>query len=263
MAKKAGNVKAVKANSKPETNIKNDKSIEEIEEDLQLPESSEDEEDDEEEELSEESEGDDDEEDDDDDLEGLSSEDDEEEQIEEIKIQTKTSGHTVNKVINKEQSSGSATANKKSKTGIIYIGRLPNGFQEAELTQYFEQFGNIINLKLSRNKKTGKSKHFGFIEFDNLEVAKIAAETMNNYLLFGHLIKCEVVVESSLNGKDLFKGSDRKFKVIPWKKISKHKHDKPKSEKKWTKLVAGFEKQKEAKQKELKSKGIDFDLNNI
>lgn len=35
-----------------------------------------------------------------------------------------------------------------------------------------------------RSRNTGKSRGFGFVEFAYPEVAKIAAETMDNYLMF-------------------------------------------------------------------------------
>ncbi|ABN65543.1 predicted protein, partial [Scheffersomyces stipitis CBS 6054] len=242
-----------------------EKSVEQIEADLQLPQSSdeeveeqndEDEEDQDVSELSDESD------DEDEDLRGLSSEeeddDEEEEEAEkDIKSKIKRDGHLVNKTV----ISSEARASKKSKKrGIIYLGRLPQGFQEPEMKKYFSQFGSIINLKLSRNKKTGKSKHYGFIEFENFEIAKIAAESMNNYLIFGHLLRCEVVETAN---EDLFKNTEKNFKVIPWKKISKHKNDKPKSKEQWGKLVEKYENQKLKKQTELKEKGIDFDLNSL
>lgn len=49
---------------------------------------------------------------------------------------------------------------------------------------FFTQFGEVTRLKLSRNKKTGNSKHYAFVEFKYAAVAKIVAETMNNYLMF-------------------------------------------------------------------------------
>lgn len=39
--------------------------------------------------------------------------------------------------------------------------------------------------------QTGGSKGYAFIEFDCVEVAKIVAETMNNYLMGERIIKCE------------------------------------------------------------------------
>lgn len=261
MAKK-GSVKTKEVTKKTAASTSkksNEKSVEEIEADLQLPSSSDDEEseqdasEDEQDALSEESE--------DEDLQGLSSEEDEDDQYEDRKQVEKptksASGHSVNKTIVSESTSKSKASKSKSKNGVIYIGRLPEGFQEKELNKYFKQFGNITNLKLSRNKKSGKSKHYGFIQFDDYETAKIASETMNNYLLFGHLLKCEVVENPDEN---LFADSQKKFKVIPWKAISKHRHDKPKSKKQWEVLIKKHEQQKQKKQEELKSKGIDFSL---
>lgn len=37
--------------------------------------------------------------------------------------------------------------------------------------------------------QSGKPKGYAFIEFLHPEVAKIAAETMNNYLMFNRLLK--------------------------------------------------------------------------
>lgn len=39
--------------------------------------------------------------------------------------------------------------------------------------------------------QTGGSKGYAFVEFDCDEVAKIVAETMNNYLMGERLLKCE------------------------------------------------------------------------
>jgi nucleolar protein 15 len=37
--------------------------------------------------------------------------------------------------------------------GIIYVGHLPYGFDEAGLRQFFEQFGKILKIKLFRSQK--------------------------------------------------------------------------------------------------------------
>ena len=39
--------------------------------------------------------------------------------------------------------------------------------------------------------QTGRCKGFAFVEFACDEVAKIAAQTMNNYLMFNKLLKCK------------------------------------------------------------------------
>ncbi|KPL93591.1 RNA-binding protein-like protein 1 [Sarcoptes scabiei] len=74
--------------------------------------------------------------------------------------------------------------------GVMMIKNFPHGFYEKEMYKYFSQFGKITRLKIIRSRKTGKPKNYGFIEFRFRDVAKIAAETMNNYLMFDHIVKC-------------------------------------------------------------------------
>lgn len=72
-----------------------------------------------------------------------------------------------------------AASKEKEETGVIYIGRLPHGFYEHEMKSYFSQFGPIRNLRVSRNRKTGKAKHFAFVEFEDASTAEIVAKTMD------------------------------------------------------------------------------------
>lgn len=60
------------------------------------------------------------------------------------------------------------------------------------MKEYFSQFGDVTRLRLARNPKTGASRHYAYIEFSSLPVAEIVADTMNNYLLMGHLLRCNV-----------------------------------------------------------------------
>ncbi|KAJ3194096.1 hypothetical protein HK101_003484 [Irineochytrium annulatum] len=108
--------------------------------------------------------------------------------------------------------------------GVVYLGHIPHGFYEKEMRSYFTQFGNVLRLRLSRNKKTGQSKHFAFIEFESEAVAQIVADTMDGYLLFSHILTCKVVPKERLH-PDTFAGADRTFKKIPWNKIQRVKHN--------------------------------------
>ncbi|CBX91870.1 hypothetical protein LEMA_P045760.1 [Plenodomus lingam JN3] len=105
-------------------------------------------------------------------------------------------------------------AAKSNEPGVIYVGRVPRGFFEKQMKQYFSQFGKVNRLRLSRNKKTGASKHFAFVEFASSEVADIVARTMDNYLLFGHILKCKLLPTDQVH-PDLFKGAGQRFKVDP------------------------------------------------
>lgn len=110
----------------------------------------------------------------------------------------------------KELAAGSSKV--KEDTGVIYIGRLPHGFYEHEMRSYFSQFGPIRNLRVARNKQTGRPKHFAFVEFEEESTAAIVAKTMDNYLLFGHILKCSVIPKEQVH-EELFKGANKRFKV--------------------------------------------------
>lgn len=58
--------------------------------------------------------------------------------------------------------------------------------------------------------QTGASKHYAWVEFKHASVAKIAAETMDNYLMFDKVLNVKLVPPSALH-PDTFKGANRKF----------------------------------------------------
>ena len=89
---------------------------------------------------------------------------------------------------------------------VIYVSHLPHGFYEKELRQYLGQFGAVTNLRLGRSRKTGGSKGYAFVEFKYPEVAKIVCETMNNYLMFDKLVKCQLVPPEKMDRDGFLSG---------------------------------------------------------
>ncbi|XP_029661613.1 MKI67 FHA domain-interacting nucleolar phosphoprotein-like [Formica exsecta] len=82
---------------------------------------------------------------------------------------------------------------KPRRKGIVYVGHVPHGFYEEQMKDYFKQFGNVTRVRVARSKKTGKSRGYGYVEFLYPEVAQIAAESMNNYLMCGRLLKATYI----------------------------------------------------------------------
>ncbi|KAL2081014.1 hypothetical protein ACEWY4_022867 [Coilia grayii] len=141
--------------------------------------------------------------------------------------------------------------------GVVYVGHIPRGLFEPQLRAYFQQFGTILRMRLSRSKKTGGSKGYAYIEFDCDEVAKIVAETMNNYLMGERLIQCHVIPLEKVHPK-LFVGCNKAFKKPSQPAVSRYnkKHSQEELEKTKTKLL-----RKEAKlRKRLAAEGIDYDF---
>ncbi|KAL4732606.1 nucleolar protein [Fusarium chlamydosporum] len=151
-----------------------------------------------------------------------------------------------------------AKAKSDEDSGVIYIGRVPHGFYEHEMRQYFEQFGPILALRVSRNKKTGASKHYAFVKFAEASTAEIVAKTMDNYLLFGHILKCRVIPKEQIH-KDMFKGANRRFKKVPWNKMAGLQLEKPKTESAWANKVEKENSKRAKKAAKLKEIGYEFD----
>lgn len=124
---------------------------------------------------------------------------------------------------------------------------------------YFSQFGDISRLRLSRNKKTGASKHYAFIEFESEEVAQIVTETMDNYLLFGKLLKCKLIPSEKVH-EELFVGANKVYKPMNTVLVHRQKFNKPKTPEalaaKHSKL---FKAEKQIREK-LKAAGIEYDF---
>ena len=145
------------------------------------------------------------------------------------------------------------------KSSVIYIGHVPHGFYEDQMRGFLSQFGTVTRLRLSRNKKTGRSKHYAFVEFEARSVAKIVAAAMNGYFLAGRRLVCHVVKKDNVHEK-MFAGSNRKFRPIPWRMIEKQRHNAPRSEAQQKKVVSGLLSREKRKREKLKELGIDYDF---
>ena len=96
--------------------------------------------------------------------------------------------------------------------GVLYVGHLPKGFNESELKNFFQQFGQVTKLRVSRSVKTGRSKGYAFLEFAERKVAEIAAKAMNSYMIFGRTLDVHIMEEAH---KDTFKHGNRDWKFVP------------------------------------------------
>jgi nucleolar protein 15 len=143
--------------------------------------------------------------------------------------------------------------------GTLYVGRIPHGFYEPQMRAYFSQFGTITNLRLSRNKQSGASKHYAFIQFSSTAVAQIVADTMDNYLLFGHILKVKLLPKEQVH-EEIWKGANKRFKVIPRRKMEGESLKKRKTGEEWEKRIVKEETKRKRKAEALKEIGYEFDM---
>ncbi|XP_051939048.1 MKI67 FHA domain-interacting nucleolar phosphoprotein [Hippocampus zosterae] len=141
--------------------------------------------------------------------------------------------------------------------GVIYVGHLPLGLFEPQLKAYFKQFGTVSRLRLSRSKKTGGSKGYAFVEYTCDEVAKIVAETMNNYLMGERLIKCHVVPPEKCHDK-LFVGSERTFRKSSKPAVARYNQERTSEQ--VAKMTEKLLHKERNLRKRLAAQGIDYDF---
>ena len=127
------------------------------------------------------------------------------------------------------------------------------------MREYFSQFGTITKLRLSRNRVTGASKHFAFIEFESDGVAKIVANTMDNYLMFGHILKCKHAPQENLHPA-LWKGANKRFRKVPYTMLQKRALEAPKTAEQWETKNAKEQKKREQKAEKMKELGYEMKL---
>jgi len=67
----------------------------------------------------------------------------------------------------------------------IHIGNLSNDVSEEDLRQAFESFGQVISARIIKDKYTGQSRGFGFVEMLEQSQAQTAIKSLNGKELLG------------------------------------------------------------------------------
>jgi RNA recognition motif-containing protein len=70
----------------------------------------------------------------------------------------------------------------------IYVGNLSYDTTEDDLRIAFERFGQVTSATLIKDKYTGKSRGFGFVEMPSNEEAQAAIQGLNGTELTGRTL---------------------------------------------------------------------------
>lgn len=73
----------------------------------------------------------------------------------------------------------------------LFIGNLSYDVTDEDLKEAFSQFGEIASASVVKDRDSGRSKGFGFIEFAAEESALKAKEAMNGKNFNGRTIKVD------------------------------------------------------------------------
>jgi RNA recognition motif-containing protein len=61
----------------------------------------------------------------------------------------------------------------------IYVGNLAFGVDEKDLRSAFEEYGPVTSVNIIKDRETGRSRGFAFVEMSDAENARAAIEGLN------------------------------------------------------------------------------------
>ncbi len=71
----------------------------------------------------------------------------------------------------------------------IYLGNLASNIDDAGLSDLVTPFGKPTSTSVAKERSSGESKGFGFVEFANAEEAKAAIAGLNGKEIGGKMLK--------------------------------------------------------------------------
>jgi nucleolar protein 15 len=169
-----------------------------------------------------------------------------------VQIKSKDEKYKKSRSATRKAASKKKTAEAAANTSsVLYIGHLPPHFEEHELVQFLKQFGKVLNLRVSRSKKTGNSKGFAFVQMQSPGIAAIVADTLAGYIMFGQRrLVCHVVPPDKIHKKLFFKQT----------RVVKEKQATEKALGMMKVITSRLVSREQKKRETLKELGIDYDF---
>jgi RNA recognition motif-containing protein len=93
----------------------------------------------------------------------------------------------------------------------LYVGNLPFSTTEEELKSMFAQAGNVVSVSLIKDRDTGRSRGFAFVEFSSQAEAEKAVSLFNNTPLDNRTIKVNIARPREENSKYKKSGGSRRY----------------------------------------------------
>lgn len=80
-------------------------------------------------------------------------------------------------------------------TKKLYVGNLPFSTTDAELRELFEKHGAVASANVIMDRETGRSRGFGFVEFEDESAAQAALDALNGADLGGRPLRVNEAFE--------------------------------------------------------------------
>ncbi|KAJ2844631.1 RNA-binding protein Cwf29 [Coemansia brasiliensis] len=78
-------------------------------------------------------------------------------------------------------------------SAYIFAGGLPFELTEGDVICVFSQYGEIVNINLVRDKETGKSKGYAFLQYEDQRSTILAVDNLNGTKILGRTLRVDHV----------------------------------------------------------------------
>ena len=95
-----------------------------------------------------------------------------------------------------------------SDSAYIFIGGLNYRMNEGDLVIVFSQFGEVVDCRLARDKKTGKSRGFAWLAYEDQRSTILAVDNLNGVELCERTILVDHVKQYKIPREYMYISSD-------------------------------------------------------
>lgn len=87
-----------------------------------------------------------------------------------------------------KQAKAAAVVAVSGDTATLYVGNLPYKANEEAVRELFQQSGAVVNVRLMKDRQTGRRRGFGFVEVASKDAAKMI-QKLNDFEFEGRTLK--------------------------------------------------------------------------
>ncbi len=86
----------------------------------------------------------------------------------------------------------------------IYVGYLPETMDDEQLKAKFSEFGKVFSAKVIKDRDTGVSRGFGFVEMKDNYEGQLAIDGLRTWEIDGKRVKVNVAREREQRSNNKF-----------------------------------------------------------
>ncbi|KAI1082986.1 hypothetical protein F5B20DRAFT_492331 [Whalleya microplaca] len=90
----------------------------------------------------------------------------------------------------------------KPPSRVVFVGNIPYGLSEEQISDIFSTAGKVLNFRLVYDRETGRPKGFGFAEYPDADSAASAVRNLNDYEIMGRKLRVDYSTEGRVDGDD-------------------------------------------------------------